>query len=242
MNATLVFDAVLLTLIPFVIGLLFLLKQDFLQAKSKWLYPFVAGVILFLFIDSFKDSASLGGDSRVSEGIIIFIPFVILMLAMPAWKEISKSAAGLASILLLALSLHTAGESAEIVVLLQTATTSQLFSNYIPGFVGFAGHKMIEGFVAAFLLAGLKTSRRDKLLIPLFIIVATSATGAIVALLTLFSSVYFFAAGAAGDLFILAYIFEKGRNILDLQSFWLYLFMLAGFTLIYFLGYLHSIA
>jgi hypothetical protein len=231
-------DAVAVSILPFYIGLLLLLKEGWLQRNHSILYPLSLGAIIFFMIDSFRDSADLGGDARVYQGGLILLPFLAFILILVFWKRSTEKSAGLAYPLAFALSLHTAGESSEIVVLFQAISINQLFANYIPGFIGFFGHKLIEGFILAFLFSGIEGRKTNKYLKAALLILIVSFFGAFTAINSLLTSVYLFSAGTAGELFLIAYFVESKDN----TSAKFYIYLLIGFLAIYLLGYLHSIA
>jgi len=233
--------AVGVSILPFYIGLLFLIKEEWLQRNHSIIYPLSLGMIIYFMIDSFRDSADLGGDARVYQGGLILLPFLAFILILVFWKKSTVKSTGLAYPLALALSLHTAGESSEIVVLFQAISINQLLSNYIPGFIGFFGHKIMEGFILAFLLSGIEGGKTNKYLKAAFLILMVSFFGAFTAISSLLTSVYLFSAGTAGELFLIAYLVESRDNTLA-KTAKFYIYLLIGFLTIYLLGYLHSIA
>lgn len=240
MDLLVLFESILISVLPFYAAMLFLLKAGELKSRSYALYPFAAGMLIFFLIDSFKDAASLGGDTRVAEGFLIFIPFILLFIAMTGLAGVRNSYF-LPAVLVLAIAVHTSGETAEIVELLGSVSISRLFSDYIASIIGFAGHKLLEGFVVALILSESNYNIKGRLILFLTIPLAVSTIGGIASMIYI-SSVYFFAAGAAGDIFALAYIFSKRIEYLKAENRYVYFYLLAGFVLIYFLGYLHSIA
>jgi len=234
-----IIEAVATSILPFYLGLALLSKEEWLQKYRQFIQPLSLGMLIFLMIDSFRDSADLGGDARIYQGGLILLPFVLLVLILIFWKRFAGTGKGLIYPLALAISLHTAGESSEVVVLLQAISVNQLFENYIPGFIGFIGHKFIEGFILAFLLSSIKTARKNKILASFLLILIVSFFGAFTAEASLLTSVYLFSAGTAGELFLVAYLVES-RSQTEGAKFYVYL--LIGFITVYLLGYLHSVA
>lgn len=233
-------SSIVIIILPFYLGLLSLAYRSWLASNANWLKPFCAGMLLFFVIDSFRDSANLGGDARTYDGLLIFLFFLVSFLILYIWgaRASMGNAFIFASLLAVSIGLHSAGESAQIASVLVFISPNMVISDYLPGIIGFILHKFLEGFVLAVLFASVTERTKYMTTISITVIMLLAALGSVAGIYEALPTTYLFSAGTAGDLFILAFMMKFMKEIDRL----FYLPFLAGFVLIYLLGFLHSIA
>jgi hypothetical protein len=226
--------------LPFYPSLAIVKLAQGVRRHVRPLLAFSFGMSTFFFVDSFRDSAYLGGDVRVSDGILLFLTFLVVYLILVRSRFVRQNGTAFPLLLLLAVGLHSTGESSEVLSLLQSEQMAALTTIYLPGFVGFTAHKLLEGLVFTILLVDMGKERsRQSILSACIVLALLSLVGATIGSLLLVNSTYLFAAGTAGDLFLMLYILER---LIARRELYLYSVSIIGFSLIYFLGFLHSIA